>query len=76
MKGLARRGKPDRPARPIEEVDPEFLLQQLHLAAQRWLRHVQAFGGTSEVHFLGDGDELCQLHQRVHTDTFRVSDHP
>ncbi|HTR77771.1 MAG TPA: hypothetical protein VMH39_06660 [Gemmatimonadaceae bacterium] len=47
-------------------MDVEFLLQQLHLAAQRWLGHVQSLGRPAEMHLLGDGDELLQLNEGVH----------
>lgn len=43
---------------PVEEWDPQLLLQFSNLSAERWLGHVQTLGRTAEVELLGDGDEV------------------
>ena len=39
----------------------QFAFQPLDLCTDRRLRDVNALGGTGEVRFLGDGDEVFQL---------------
>ena len=49
-----------------EQLDAEVMLQQLNLPAQRWLGHVQAFGGAAEIEFSGNRGEAAQLGEFEH----------
>ena len=60
QEGDAGGGEGDRPGRAVDELDAEFALELLDLAAQRGLGHVEAFGRATEVQFFGDGDEAGQ----------------
>lgn len=61
QKPLARLRQGDRAAPPVEQDRTKILFQLLDLAAEWRLRHVQPLGGTPEVQFLGDGNEILQL---------------
>jgi hypothetical protein len=50
----------------VEEPDAEFAFEALDALGEGGLGHVQAFGGASEVFFLGDGPEVPQMQQQVH----------
>lgn len=41
----------------VHQASADMVLEQLGLAAQRWLGHVQALGGVAEMQFLRQGDE-------------------
>jgi len=45
----------------IQQLNSHIMFQQLNLAAQRRLRHVQPFGSPAEMQFLGDGNKATQL---------------
>jgi hypothetical protein len=63
QKELAR-GQQRHPARrPGEESCPELVLECADLAAERRLRHAEAFGGTTDVPFLGHGNEITDLRE-------------
>jgi len=73
----ARRGELDRPVGPVEQLDPELLLEQVDPPAQRRLGDVQPLRGPAEVPFLGDGYKAFQLLHREHEDLLSttVSNH-
>jgi len=58
---LARRKQLHPARRPREQGGPEFVLERADLAAHRRLRDVEALGGTTDVPFLGNGDEIADL---------------
>jgi len=45
----------------LKQRPAQALLQELYLAAQRRLGHMQAGGGASEVQLFSNGDEASQL---------------
>jgi hypothetical protein len=45
----------------MEEKAAQFGFQKLDSARQRRLRHVAALGGTREVQFLGNSQEIADL---------------
>ncbi|GAA2832453.1 hypothetical protein GCM10020220_021710 [Nonomuraea rubra] len=56
-------GEPGRTA--VEQADAQFTLQLPDLAAERWLGHVESFGGGFETAGVGDGDHVAhepQIH--------------
>jgi hypothetical protein len=44
----------------VQELDPELLLELLHLAAEGRLGNVQALGRAREVALASDGQEVLQ----------------
>ena len=58
---LACRSQPHRAARSVQKWLAQFAFQPLDLCTDRRLRDVNALGGTGEVRFPGDGDEVFQL---------------
>ncbi|MBB4667661.1 hypothetical protein BKA24_002370 [Microbacterium marinum] len=46
---------------PVEEPDPEALLELPDRSGERRLRHPQQIGGATEMQFLRDSDEITQL---------------
>jgi hypothetical protein len=48
---------------PAQQLDPELLLEQPHLAAERGLGGVQPLGGAREVALARDGEEVAQAPQ-------------
>ncbi len=62
---LAGVGSDDAPARALEELDAELVLEPAHLVRERRLGDVELLGGAGEVAMPGDGldvPELAQLH--------------
>lgn len=57
----ARVGEHRATAVPVEKPDAEPVLQPADRARQRRLRDPEPVGGTSEVQFLGDGDEVPEF---------------
>ena len=55
----ARRRQRHPARRPGQERDAELALERADPLAERRLRHVQARGGTPEMQFLRDGDEVA-----------------
>ena len=60
---LAVRQEGDSPRGALEQGRAKLVLEAADLAAERWLRDVQAPSGAAEVLFLGDGDEVAQLRE-------------
>ena len=58
---LAGLGQRHAPGGPFDQADPDFFLQATDLLRQRRLGNVLARGGSREVEFLGEGDEIAQL---------------
>ena len=54
-------GRLDAPARAVEQLRPEPLLERAHLQADRRLRHAEPLGGLRERAPLDDGAEGCKL---------------
>ena len=51
------------PLAPEEQGNTQFLLQGLHLVAQRGLTHVQLFGGPGDIQLLGHHHKVFQTPQ-------------
>jgi len=49
-----RTGECDVTARALEERDTEFSFEHFDVPADRWLREMQPFGGSTEMKFFGD----------------------
>jgi hypothetical protein len=47
--------------RPVEEPDPELLLELANLLAERRLADVQALGRPPEMQVFRDGDDVAQV---------------
>ena len=58
-------GRLDPPARAVEELRPEPLLERAHLKADGGLRHPEPLGGLREAAPLDDRAEGCEL-PRIH----------
>src|SRR3546814_94847 len=68
--GGAGSGERRTPAAPVEEPHSELLFEFPDRDSKRWLRDIQALGGTIEVLRLGNGDEIAKLakiHDSVRT---------
>src|SRR5438067_1298728 len=59
----ARRQQPYAARQPLEQRDPQLVLERADLAAQRRLRDVQPGGRASYVALLGNGDEVLELRE-------------
>ena len=57
----ARVGKDDAAAVAVQQMQAEFLFHQLHLPAERGLRHPQFVGRTGETPQFGDAQEIAEL---------------
>ena len=53
----------------VQQLHPELPLEQLHLAAERRLRDVQALGSPREVSLPRDRNEVLQPTQIGHRET-------
>jgi hypothetical protein len=51
----------DAALRPVEEGDPELLLELANLLAEWGLRDLDPRGGATEVQFLRDGEEVAEV---------------
>lgn len=60
---FARREQGHSAGRSREKRGPELVLEGADLAAQGWLRDVEALGGAADVPFLGDGNEVADLRE-------------
>ena len=56
----------ERVGRAMQELDPELLLEQAHLAAQRRLGDVQELGRAGEIALAGNSQEVAQPAQLGH----------
>ena len=55
----SRPGQPDFTLRSIKQLDAKSFFQLADLLAQRRLADMQAYCGTAEMQFLGDGDQIA-----------------
>ena len=60
-KAPPRPGKPNAPAKPVEERRAEAGLELPDLLGQAGLTYAQTFGRTREAPLLGDGHEIAQV---------------
>jgi hypothetical protein len=44
-----------------EQLHPKFALKCPDLMAERWLLNAEPLGGTGDVPFLSDGDEIAKM---------------
>lgn len=51
---------------PLHEYDTEVLLRGLDCPRHRWLRHAQSRRCAAEVAFLGDGDKVLEMANKIH----------
>jgi hypothetical protein len=56
-----RRRELNPPARPLQQREPELVLERPDLLAERRLRDVQPLRGAAEVKLLRDGHEVAKL---------------
>jgi hypothetical protein len=69
---LAHRCQPHAVGAAVEQRRAQLPFQHPDLLAQRWLGDVKALGRTSEVQFLGNGDEVTQV-SPVHVHNHQLS---
>ena len=58
---LPDRRQRDAPARAVEELRADLVLEGADLLAQRRLRDEDARGGAAEVELVGDGDKVAKV---------------
>src|SRR4029453_4068705 len=60
QKHAAGLGQPDLASAPVDQHDAEIAFELRDLPAERGLRDREPRGGTAEMQFLGDGNEIDQ----------------
>jgi hypothetical protein len=63
MEQASRLRQSHRTAGTIEQNGAKFLLELPYLAAERWLRHADSFGGAREIPLTRHSDEIAEMPQ-------------